>query len=31
MNADLLNLDSASCPCPSGRQVLVGRCPSEES
>ena len=22
MNADLLNLDSASCPRPSGRQVL---------
>ena len=22
MNADLLNLDSASCPHPSGRQVL---------
>ena len=23
MNADLLNLDSASCPRPSGRQVLA--------
>ena len=25
MNADLLNLDSASCPRPSGRQVLKNK------